>query len=255
MSSVSSNDPLIYLDSTGASELLRIIKKVDGMTGDGVTNTPTQITIGNRSGGNSNQNGDWDLVYVTAYTYDGSGNIQNGRYAGTRIQKNITSNATGPIQYGDIGVLPGTVSSPKQDCWLWNVSEVQGGIPFWPSSGVGALAMAVQIGVWTSSSTTLPLLVTATAPQGLIRVPVSQTGGSNGTNSSAPSYTYSVTFGTQTISGLTLSGRANGSFVPASQGIGYWAPESIGYPPAFTLVWANEYPGTNECTGDGDDGG
>ncbi|QOV91074.1 hypothetical protein [Humisphaera borealis] len=91
---------------------------------------------------------------------------------------------------------------------------------------------------------TLVLMFDPGSPADLFRVQLSQTGGSDGTGTTAPSYTYTVTRnGVQLATGESPDvGRANGSYTAATLGIGYYDSDG-----EFQLLYAFEVPNTYEC--------
>lgn len=169
--------------------------------------------------------------------------IAAGRYTGKIIalvgEYSLSSSDTTPLSESLIGTEPSQV-----DCEVWNVGEIAGGPP------LAAGYIPAIIGPWNSYDTGLPTAIAA-GPGGqapMFPVKVEKTGGSNGTATTAASYTYTV---------RSLAGDVLGTGVslarPRPAGAMVHQTGSSGYGLAFydgtTLkLWdAGEVPETGTC--------
>lgn len=178
---------------------------------------------------------------------DGSGNstsVTLGKrwYAG-KMQVPPTALSTNPFDPAtdlDLSKLYSNKGSGSDDCYV--MVPGTGSVP--PDSYIFGDFQGLAV----PSDGSLPVrpVILAGIPAGLFVVSLTQTGGSNGTQSTAASWTYTaksldgnITYGTTLSPKRT---RANGTATAATLGTGYFDNTL-----AFQLYEALEYPGTDHC--------
>lgn len=212
------------------SEWNRIRHKVDTLHGDGVTNTPTSIAIGADSG-TDKKRGAPTLALLKVISPIGSG---THRY-NAKLLYGRTNNNPSTLQESDLGSLG------NNQVELWSASEISAGGTLQNNS----YYFGYLKGYNNSNGT--PIYAVTTTPTGFIPLTVSQSGGSNGSASTAASYTYSCT---NAITSTAISGgpygpqwaRPSGLVNAATHGTGFY--DSSG---TFHLWQVDETPQETQC--------
>jgi hypothetical protein len=129
--------------------------------------------------------------------------------------------------------------------WCESGLPVSGGPGVRVTSGPSGTTIVADV---RRASTTQAQGSFGSVPVGTLFVVVlDQVGGSNGTATTAPTYTYDAANLDSSIEGEALSplfARPNGAVTAASRGIAYLDPEEDN---ALTLLYAHEVPTTDSC--------
>jgi hypothetical protein len=232
------------------AEFRRLKHKVDTLSGDGVVNHHDSIIVGNPQP---------QTTLPIYYKQPSIVLIQEpisgmqGRYKGLAFVPSLNANPTGNLSFNDFTNIPGSFDTTQENCFVYNPAEMCAGMPYICTLGESynnPFVPAWQFGRVTISGVTWPVYIPIWGTsQGVIHVGLTCTNPSaNGTNTSAPGYVYSAgSLGT----GLSPEvGRQNGTFTPATKGIGYFIYEDGPAEQLFVLYACNEVKGTNACTGE-----
>ena len=220
------------------SECNRVRDKVDNISGRGVRNSHTSISIDSPDDGGDvwpNQS-PWKPVQLTSII-----SSEPGRYNGKSISGAAKNNATGALAVADIGTVAG-----MEDCIVWNLRETgHGG----HAINLGDNAQCVLLGLFwgMDKNSKKPIFMVGADPGVFFRVNLTQTGGSLGNKTTKSSWTYTANIpGTSTALGTSLSpetGRTNGTLAAATKGVGYYDASGT-----FVLYSAAELIGTAGCS-------
>lgn len=172
----------------------------------------------------------WELVKVGGRT-SGDGLYDGTIYRGWVQDQDVTATL-------DIFDLAGYVEA--EACVVWNVGE----------RGHAIANDTPVLGVLLGSTTDNKLIIGVSLPTGDGVCVLSQVGGANGTQSAAPTYTYTATdVRTGAELGVALTpevSRPFGSVTAATRGVGYFNADG-----EYVLTHAFETPGSGACPDEG----
>lgn len=216
---------IYQVTEAGERELERMRRKIDGVSGPTVVNTPTSISVGIGSGGNRAINFGAESPILVTITSTGSNGATWKRLIppSTGVAAALMDGGASDEDYGPAfnsdGATQSTIAASGVDgahVWLHLRSDDQGNVvPTYQGGGAYLEFVNLQ-----------------------------QTSGSVGNKTTASSWVYTVKSSsnvTITTGASPLFGRPNGTLGAASYGFGYWSAGS------FTLVYAHEVPGTGGC--------
>jgi hypothetical protein len=213
---------IYFVTEQGERELERIRDKVAGLSGPRVSNTPTGIAIGNNRATNKDIAGrQWPiLVTVTSTGSNGA------------TWKEVTPTTAGGVELVDGGLT---------DEDLGAAFELNGDIDS-VNAGSGTTGAQVWLQLRPDSNGAIVPMFDG-AVRGFV-VNLSGPTGSNGTQTSAPTYTYTVKTvgGTQLGTGMSPEvSRPYGAVTAAAKGLAYR------YGGTVHLLIAFEVPGSGNC--------
>lgn len=165
---------------------------------------------------------------------------QGGRYKAHTYSGGAKNNASGNLAATDIGT-----ASASENAMVWNLCEIARGTHHISLSDPAQyIVMATPTGT-TDTTSGFPIYEINVPPQPLIPVTLTQTGGSNGTQTAAATWSYTATSLTGDSLGTSLSPaepRPFGTMTAATVGFGHYSTSGT-----FVLDFCFEKPGSTHC--------
>jgi hypothetical protein len=214
------------------NELVREVNrlgKLSGGAGISITSNPDGITITNLA---SRAIG--VIVQFTSVITS-----QGGRYNGKTITQPI-SNPSGDLALTDFGSV-----ASSENIEIWNAAEIDTSFHFINFGDVGQQVYWVPV-ISSNATTGKPIGMVTVQPGPMFPVALTQTGGSNGSQTTQATWTYTANNLTGDTLGTVLSPQwprqQNGELNAATAGVGYYDVTGT-----FVLSIAYEYAPTGPC--------
>lgn len=140
---------------------------------------------------------------------------------------------------GDLSMPMGAMITGGIPCVIWDLAKNDRPGHRIPT---GSYHVGFVVGIADDGAT--PLVLISYGRDSVFRVDLTKDGGADGDDNNPPTYTYSATYRDTSIAGThieLLAQRPNGSFTPATIGIGHDSADG------FVLMWCDEIPVTDTC--------